>query len=119
MPLTVHHHPTSHLISPGTFVVLVVVNPISESNSQSNCRRESYFVSHKHCGDMGNDSEISHIEDSSSQPDLEATDYAPAEIQKEIGVLDDPDWVAAQKKYLRRLDFIILPTISTLYFRRK
>ena len=65
---------------------------------------------------MGNDSEILHIEDNSSHTDIEATDYAPPEIQKEIAVLDDPDWIAAQKRYLRKLDFTILPMISALYF---
>ena len=65
---------------------------------------------------MGNDSEIAHVEDSNSQLDVEATDYAPPEIQKEIRVLTDPEWIKAQKSFLRKLDFIILPTISALYF---
>lgn len=43
-------------------------------------------------------------------------DYAPAEIQKEVQHLEDPDWIRAQKKYLRKLDFIILPMISSFYF---
>ena len=65
---------------------------------------------------MGNDSEIAHVEDSNSQLDVEATDYAPPETQKEIRVLTDPEWIKAQKSFLRKLDFIILPTISALYF---
>ncbi|OAK96736.1 MFS general substrate transporter [Phaeosphaeriaceae sp. SRC1lsM3a] len=31
-------------------------------------------------------------------------------------MLDDPEWVNKQKRYLRKLDFILMPTISLLYF---
>jgi hypothetical protein len=67
---------------------------------------------------MGNTGEINEVEHTLSSPDLDVngTDYAPPEIQKEIHRLDDPEWRKAQKKYLRKLDFIILPTISALYF---
>jgi hypothetical protein len=64
---------------------------------------------------MGNDFEISQIENNLPR-EVEGTDYAPPEIQKEIRILEDAGFVAAQKKYLRKLDFIILPTISALYF---
>ncbi len=37
------------------------------------------------------------------------------EIQTEAQRLADPEYIAAQHKYLRRLDVIILPTISWLY----
>jgi hypothetical protein len=30
--------------------------------------------------------------------------------------LEDPEWIAAQKSYFRKLDWIILPMISLLYF---
>jgi hypothetical protein len=43
-------------------------------------------------------------------------DYAPIEIQKEARALEDPEWISKQKKYLRKLDFILMPTISILYF---
>jgi hypothetical protein len=65
---------------------------------------------------MGNDSEIAHVEESNSQLDVDTIDYASPEIQKDIRVLNDPEWIKAQKSFLRKLDFIILPTISALYF---
>jgi hypothetical protein len=43
-------------------------------------------------------------------------DYAPPDIQKETQILQDAEYFKAQKKYLQKLDYIILPTISTLYF---
>jgi len=42
-------------------------------------------------------------------------DYPRIEIQTEAQRLADPEYIAAQHKYLRRLDVIILPTISWLY----
>lgn len=50
----------------------------------------------------------------SSQDELDA--YAPLDIQKETRILQDPEWFEKQKKYLRKLDMILLPTISILYF---
>src|SRR6266566_238506 len=40
-------------------------------------------------------------------------DDAPDEGQKETHHLDDPE---AHRRYMRKLNFIILPTISLLYF---
>lgn len=45
-----------------------------------------------------------------------AGDYTVDEIQKETEVLSAPVHTAAEKRYLRKLNFIILPTISLLYF---
>lgn len=64
---------------------------------------------------MGNSCDISYV-GNSSQNDLEGTDYAPPEVQKKIQQLDARELQRARKKYLRKLDFIILPTISALYF---
>ncbi len=33
-----------------------------------------------------------------------------------VVVGDDPEWGAAERRYMRRLNWIILPTISLLYF---
>ncbi|KFZ11110.1 hypothetical protein V502_07748 [Pseudogymnoascus sp. VKM F-4520 (FW-2644)] len=66
---------------------------------------------------MGEGVEIAQLEHQLPLGNPEDTgDYAPAEIQKEVQHLEDPDWIRAQKKYLRKLDFIILPTISSFYF---
>ena len=49
--------------------------------------------------------------------DMEAKGYAELEIQKETHeVLDDPDARKYERRYLRKLDMIILPTVSGLYF---
>lgn len=50
--------------------------------------------------------------ESKHQPD----EYAPIEIQKEARALEDPKWISKQKKYLQKLDLILMPTISILYF---
>ena len=62
---------------------------------------------------MGNSGEISHVED---RNELDREDYAPPEVQKGIQLLDTQELQTARKKYLRKLDLIILPTISALYF---
>jgi hypothetical protein len=38
------------------------------------------------------------------------------DAQKAADLVDDPEWILAQKRYLRKLDLTILPMISTLYF---
>lgn len=48
--------------------------------------------------------------------DLEQHGYADKDVQNETHVLEDEEYKTAEKKYLRRLDLIILPTISALYF---
>ncbi|KUJ07654.1 MFS general substrate transporter [Mollisia scopiformis] len=68
---------------------------------------------------MGVDINSDHIEDvagSNNTDNLDASDYAAPEIQKETQVLHDPEYLQAQKRYLWKLDCIILPTISVLYF---
>lgn len=64
------------------------------------------------------DEENDHIEDiaSSNKENVNENDYAPPEIQREAEILHDAAHLAAQKKYLRKLDFSILPAISILYF---
>lgn len=63
---------------------------------------------------MDDKDEVAHVE--SRQKDTQANDYAPPDVQKAAHRLDDPEWILAQKRYLRKLDLIILPMISTLYF---
>ena len=46
----------------------------------------------------------------------EGHDYAPDEIQKNVQSLEDPEVARAYKSYMRKLDLIILPTITLLYF---
>ena len=66
---------------------------------------------------MGNTDDVSHVEQARTQHEIEkGDDYAPEEIQKEVRNLDDPEWIKAQRRYLWRLDTIILPAISILYF---
>ena len=65
---------------------------------------------------MGNFNDTEHIEGSLSPINNDGDDYAPPDIQKEAQILEDPEYVRAQKKYLFKLDCIILPTISVLYF---
>jgi hypothetical protein len=38
------------------------------------------------------------------------------DAQKSADLADDPEWILAQKRYLRKLDLTILPMLSTLYF---
>lgn len=56
--------------------------------------------------------------ESMQYPDLETADSVPSgAVQKESYELREPASLAAQKKrYLRKLNWIILPTISLLYF---
>lgn len=61
---------------------------------------------------MGSEVETTHDESQKQQVE----DYAPEEVQKEVDRLEDPEWITAQKRYLRKLDLIILPTVSALYF---
>ena len=42
--------------------------------------------------------------------------YASAEIQQSTQILDSPEGLQRKRAYMRKLDFIILPTISALYF---
>lgn len=72
---------------------------------------------------MKKPNENNHIENIASSNDDNAIvdsnrddDYAPPDIQKETQILYDDQYLKAQKRYLRKLDCIILPTISTLYF---
>lgn len=61
---------------------------------------------------MGTGIEANHVEDRESQLNVAVDD-----VQKEDGRrAEDPEWVMAQRRYLRKLDFIILPMISLLYF---
>ncbi len=48
--------------------------------------------------------------------DAGAGDFSLDEIEKAIHPLQDPERSAAERRYIRRLDWIILPTISSLYF---
>jgi hypothetical protein len=72
--------------------------------------------------DMDTNQKASHTErrsydmDIASDHETKPNDYAPAEIQQEVGNLNDPGWAIQQKRYLRKLDWIILPMISLLYF---
>lgn len=43
-------------------------------------------------------------------------DYAPDEIQRAVDQLREPTNAAENKRYLRKLDLIILPAITLLYF---
>ncbi len=67
---------------------------------------------------MGEPTDIDHVEH--SRPDAEAhspkEDYAGEEVQKGAAMLQDPAWIDAQKRYVRKLDTIILPAITLLYF---
>jgi hypothetical protein len=46
----------------------------------------------------------------------EQNGYAPIDIQKEAQLGDDPERIENQNKYLRKLDMILMPTISLPYF---
>lgn len=67
---------------------------------------------------MGNtDEAAAHLEQARTPNDAEKVDdYAPEEIQTEVRNLNDPAWTQAQRRYLRKLNSIILPAISVLYF---
>lgn len=69
---------------------------------------------------MGTTNDIAHFGQANQQiaADVEKSDdYAPEEeIQKGIHDEDNPEWIAAQRRYLWKLDCIILPAISLLYF---
>jgi hypothetical protein len=58
-----------------------------------------------------------HVED----PEIETQhaageDYAPKGVQDNVDALNHPDNALAAKRYKRKLDMIILPTITLLYF---
>jgi len=63
---------------------------------------------------MDDKDEVAHAE--SRQEDTQTNDYASPEVQKAAHRFDDSGYILAQKRYLRKLDLIILPMISTLYF---
>jgi hypothetical protein len=64
-----------------------------------------------------NEQDVAHLEQAREENESEKVDdYAPEEIQNEARNLDDPAWVLAQRRYLWKLDCIILPAISILYF---
>jgi hypothetical protein len=63
---------------------------------------------------MDDKDEVAHVE--SRQQDAQMKDYAPQDVQKVAHRLDGPEWILAQRRYLRKLDLTILPMISTLYF---
>jgi len=68
---------------------------------------------------MGANQEASQIEKLKQEDQVgvpQQDEYAPADIQKEVHILEDPEWIAKQKNYLRKLDLILMPTISILYF---
>ncbi|OAA66453.1 Major facilitator superfamily domain, general substrate transporter [Niveomyces insectorum RCEF 264] len=67
---------------------------------------------------MGMSNEFSHAENAASsiEPVTDVADYAPEEVLKEVMHLEDPEWIADQKKYMWRLNSIILPAVSVLYF---
>jgi|SRR3569833_61072 len=46
----------------------------------------------------------------------DGADSAPEDGLQKERQLDGPEWAAARKRYMRKLNFIILPTISLLYF---
>jgi hypothetical protein len=43
-------------------------------------------------------------------------DYAPKAVQDNVDALNHPENAQAAKRYKRKLDMIILPTITLLYF---
>ncbi|KAB8237556.1 major facilitator superfamily domain-containing protein [Aspergillus alliaceus] len=58
---------------------------------------------------MGNDTDV-------AQVGSFTTEVRDMQGEKEAPFSDDPEWNTAQNRYLRKLDYIILPTISALYF---
>ncbi len=67
--------------------------------------------------DMRAKDAVAHVEEGHQQDYLEKSDdYAPDDIQKAARQLEDPEWIKAQRRYLWKLDSIILPAISVLYF---
>ncbi|KAE8393075.1 major facilitator superfamily domain-containing protein [Aspergillus alliaceus] len=58
---------------------------------------------------MGNDTDV-------AQVGPFTTEVRDMQGEKEAPFSDDPEWNTAQNRYLRKLDYIILPTISALYF---
>ena len=68
---------------------------------------------------MGGTNDTQHIEQANQQnvADIEeADDCVPEEIQKDIQNRYDPEWIKAQKRYVWKLDCIVLPVVSLLYF---
>lgn len=63
--------------------------------------------------------ETQHIEQASVQSvaDIEKIDdQGPEDIQKKVGIQNDPEWIRIQRRYLWKLDCILLPAVSLLYF---
>lgn len=60
---------------------------------------------------MGAVDESQHIENPYTQPSVEVETN-----EKEAPVRQDEEWIKAQKRYLRKLDGILLPAVSLLYF---
>ena len=67
---------------------------------------------------MRNPNEMVHVEKMKSdiEPGVQVGDFASSDLQKSAQRSDSPEWINAQKRYLRKLDLVILPTISALYF---
>ena len=58
-----------------------------------------------------------HIESPAvEEQQADGKDYAPKGVQDNVDALNDPSNVQAAKRYRRKLDMIILPTITLLYF---
>lgn len=57
------------------------------------------------------DDESQHIEGAYTQTCVESENNV-----KDIPVRQDEEWIKAQKRYLRKLDGILLPAVSILYF---
>lgn len=45
-----------------------------------------------------------------------AAGYAPEDIQQSAQILEDPEMAHRKRRYMWKLDSIILPTVSALYF---
>lgn len=61
--------------------------------------------------------DIDHVEESfKTNAQGEDGDYAPDSVQRTVEILQDAATAAAAKKYMRKLDWIILPAITFLYF---
>jgi hypothetical protein len=63
---------------------------------------------------MGATDHPQHIEDASTQ--AKVLDNVPEENEKGQPNGYDEGWIKAQKRYLWKLDYILLPTVSLLYF---
>lgn len=45
-----------------------------------------------------------------------AAGYAPEDVQQSAQILGDPEFAQRKRRYVWKLDCIILPTVSALYF---